>query len=88
MKNKEQQNLFGNLDELSSWHTEWNGMPEYTQNDLMPIQQIIINFESREDIKKFAKLVGQNLTYKTKSIWYPEAKKESVVNKKYINSSE
>lgn len=32
--------------------------------DSQPVQKIVINFESFEDVKLFAELIGQNLTKK------------------------
>jgi hypothetical protein len=34
-------------------------------------RQLTIRFKSQEDIDEFAKLIGQKITDKTKSIWYP-----------------
>lgn len=50
----------------------WKGMPTYDQNDNPPYRQIYLNFRNEEDYKAFAKLVDQNLSDKTKSIWYPK----------------
>jgi len=85
MKEKNVETLFGeNLDYLSSWAKEWKQMPEFVQEDAMPIKQLIINFETKEDYYEFAKVVGQKLTYQTKSIWFPEAEKLSVKEKRYV----
>jgi DNA polymerase elongation subunit (family B) len=53
------------------WKKEWVGMPEFIQEDLSPFQKIIVNFETKEDINNFAKLIGHSLTYKTDTIWFP-----------------
>jgi len=50
----------------------WKGMPTFDQNDNPPYKQIYLNFRNEEDYKEFAKLVNQNLSDKTKSIWYPK----------------
>jgi len=50
----------------------WEGMPEFEQDDLSPIQTIKVNFATIQDREAFAELVGQKLTGKTQSIWYPE----------------
>ena len=39
---------------------EWVGMPEF-----------VLRFETEEDLNDFAKLIGQKLTPKTKSLWFP-----------------
>jgi hypothetical protein len=54
-----------------SWLEEWQNMPEFVQEKQEPYAQIIIRFESKEDLEDFAKLIGQKLNQKTKSIWHP-----------------
>ena len=51
--------------------SEWEGMPEFVQERKNPHSKIIFRFESEEDLQAFANLIGQNLTSKTKSAWYP-----------------
>jgi hypothetical protein len=51
---------------------EWDGMPEFISNDENAVRDIIVHFTSDEDVKKFAELVNQNITDKTKFIWFPE----------------
>lgn len=50
----------------------WKGMPTFDQNDNPPWKQIYVNFRNKEDYEAFAKLVEQDLTDKSKSIWYPK----------------
>lgn len=50
-------------------------MPEFIQEEKKPFSTINIRFRNQEDLDKFAKLIGQKLTPKTKSIWYPEMEK-------------
>jgi len=50
----------------------WKGMPTFDQNDNPPWKQIYVNFRNKEDYEEFAKLVEQDLTDKSKSIWYPK----------------
>jgi hypothetical protein len=50
----------------------WKGMPTFDQNDNPPWKQIYVNFRNKEDYETFAKLVEQDLTDKSKSIWYPK----------------
>lgn len=50
---------------------EWDGMPEFVQNKKEPYAKIIVRFESEEDLQEFARIIGQKLTKKTKSIWHP-----------------
>jgi hypothetical protein len=73
--------LFDDLPDYSEEH--WGEMPEYVHRDLTPVKQILVSFNSREDMAAFAKLVGQTVTMKTQSIWYPEADITSYTDKRY-----
>lgn len=64
---------------------EWAGMPEFTQDDQTSWKQVIVHFNTPEDLEAFAKLVGQTLTPKTRSIWFPEAEIGRLVTKRYVN---
>ena len=61
----------------------WDGMPEYVQESAQPIQKIIVGFATQEDILRFAKLVGQPITPKTRSIWYPPLVNKPIYNKRW-----
>jgi len=65
---------------------EWDGMPEFKQEDLMG-RSIIVHFKNNEDILAFAKLVEQNITGKTKYIWYPFLPPESNLHLRYKDES-
>lgn len=89
MKDKKQQlNLLGDLEVNESWKEHWVGMPEYIQNDEKPHQQIIVSFRNEQDVKDFAELIGQKLTYRTKSVWFPKYKLEKPSNFLYIQQDE
>ena len=84
MANDNQENLFGPEGVPEQWKLEWEGMPEFKADDLTSFQYIIVHFQNKEDVNKFAKLVNQKLTYKTKSIWYPEAEMANNTIFRYI----
>jgi len=50
----------------------WKEMPEFEQNDLEFEQEITVRFMARDDVKLFAEIIGQTVTEKTKSIWFPK----------------
>lgn len=60
----------------------WGDMPEFNQEDKSAYKQLLVNFENEDDFKNFAELIQQNITTKTKSIWYP-AHEEEKVNVEY-----
>ena len=87
MKNKDTPQSFFNLDDFSKWKKEWIGMPEFIQEDLNPVQQIIVSFATEEDVQEFAKFIDQKLTNKTQSIWYPKAEIFNAINYIWTNES-
>lgn len=66
----------------------WVGMPAHEQSHLMPHKQLIVNFQTEEDLLAFARLVGRKLTMKTKSIWYPERDTIASVLTRWIDEEE
>jgi hypothetical protein len=52
---------------------EWNGMPEFHQEDLMPFRTVNVRFRNQEDVDRFAALMEQAITPKQKTIWFPFA---------------
>lgn len=72
----DQQNLF---DVPPAWSKHWTGnLPQFKQNDLMPWQSVKVHFRNLEDRRKFAKLIEQNLTELTPSVWYPKEERKSL----------
>lgn len=61
----------------------WDGMPEFEQESAQPIKKIIVGFATQEDMLKFSKLVGQPITPKTRSIWYPPLVHKPIYNKRW-----
>jgi len=82
-----------NLDEIEQMMTiygdeyspsdEWKGMPEFNQEDKTAYQSIHVHFLNQKDVDSFAKLIKQNITEKTRSIWYPEIIIEKYADKEY-----
>lgn len=50
---------------------EWDGMPDFSDK-LDAERKIVVSFANGADVQDFAKAIGQKITDKTKSIWYPE----------------
>jgi len=55
---------------------EWQGMPEFHQEDLTGYQSIHVHFKTKEDVISFAELIDQKITDKTRAIWFPEAEQQ------------
>jgi len=67
---------------------EWQGMPEFEQEAQDAYKAVIVRFAAPDDYQDFATLVKQNLTDKTKSIWYPVRDQDQYNrNKTYANES-
>jgi ParB-like chromosome segregation protein Spo0J len=71
-----------NIDKINP-QDEWEGMPEFENEDLTPNKQIIISFKNQEDVDSFSKLIKQNITDKTKSLWFPKVENEKQFDKRY-----
>lgn len=82
--NEAQSLLFG---EKENWKDEWKGMPEFEQKNLLPEYSVRINFACVEDLKKFSELIGQPLTTKTNSIWFPAQLKANLSDKVYVDEA-
>ena len=66
---------------------EWIGMPEFHQEDLTPYRVINVRFRNEEDVAKFAELMGQQITPKLKTIWFPYAEFRRVAHLRYVDES-
>lgn len=75
--------LFGEEEIPHEIRKEWEGMPECINQDLTASKQLIVSFRNSEDYKAFAELVGQRLTPKTKSIWFPQVEISKYMDKQY-----
>jgi len=50
-------------------------MPECDQSAAEPFRTLKVHFNEQAAVDAFAKLIGQNVTDKTKYVWYPKAVK-------------
>lgn len=64
----------------------WQGMPEFNQKGEPSYQTIIVRFDTKEDVEKFARRMEQTITPKTKSIWFPY--KAPIDGQNYLATSE
>lgn len=85
MNKEENQGQLFNTEEFEKWKPEWKGMPEFKQDDVTSWKRIIVHFETEEDMKTFGKIIGQKLTYKTRSIWFPEAEIGRIAGRMYVD---
>jgi ParB-like chromosome segregation protein Spo0J len=64
---------------------EWEGMPEFEQPDQMPHRTIHMHFDDDQAVMDFARIIGQSVSDKTKSLWYPERKPRKPTGEKYFS---
>ena len=64
---------------------EWQGMPEFVQEDLSPHRVIYVRFRNAEDVTKFEELMGQRITEKQKTIWFPYAEPRLRAHLRYVD---
>ena len=77
--------ILKNFEEGNNWEEEYQGMPEFENEDQTSFKQIKVHFANKNDLNNFAKLIGQKLTLKIRSIWFPRAEIESLANTKYVD---
>ena len=66
---------------------EWQGMPEFEQEEAGALKTLKVHFVTKEDIAAFAALMGQTVTMDTKYIWYPPKKDENLKPYKVLDES-
>ena len=82
----ESKKLFPEIKKLAEpWEEEWQDMPEFVHEDLTSYRRIIVHFRNEEDIQKFAELVGQKITSKTKSLWHPKLETRHFEHMRYVD---
>lgn len=65
---------------------EWEGMPEFEQEDVSGIR-LIVHFARAESVSEFGRLIGQDVNENTKSIWYPKLERENLKQYRVIDES-
>jgi len=67
------------------WKIEWQGMPEFVQDDNLPCKTLVVNFPCRDDMVAFAELIGQRITADTPSVWFPKKDRVRRIDVAYID---
>jgi len=70
-------------DNARSWAKLWKYMPEFVQEDLEPDQTLLVHFRSDKDRQSFGDLIGQPLTDRTQSVWWPKEDNVIQEDKRY-----
>lgn len=80
-------NIF-DFSDLESIESEWQGLPEYNQPHNGAFRQIVVEFDNDEDVEEFGNLIGQSLTEKTKSLWFPPRDRNDVADLFWVSTIE
>ena len=64
---------------------EWQGMPEFEQDDVGAFQSVAVHFRDQEGVDEFARLIAQKITDRTKFVWFPFEIEESYIDKRYVS---
>ena len=57
-------------------NAEWQGMPEFHQEDtLSAFATVLVRIDNESDLTAFAKLMNQTVNRETRSIWFPQKSK-------------
>jgi hypothetical protein len=82
-----QVSIFENLND--DWRSHWVDMPEYEQDKTeKEFAKITVRFRNIDDLMEFSKLISQNITEKTKSIYFPKIERGLNANKIYIDDNQ
>ena len=66
-------------------YKEWKGMPGF-ENEKTEFRKVIVHFDNQEAVDAFFKLLNQEATEKTLSIWYPQKERNVFIDKRYSSS--
>lgn len=80
----ELEKLFGTVAEDSA--LEWSDLPGFTQDDATAHRTLKVHFASDADVAEFARLVGQSITEKTRSLWFPYVAPEKFIDKRWASN--
>lgn len=84
-----QATMFGSDDDFKLAWQEWQGMPEFRQDDLTPDSSVLVHFRNAADRKAFHDLLGQRPGRGPgQSLWYPAAEIGRFADKRYRDASE
>jgi hypothetical protein len=75
-----------NIGQPDNPNDEWEGMPEF-ENHPKAARTIHVHFENLEDANSFARIIGQKISEKTSSIWYPEKQRRDMSGVYFENES-
>lgn len=64
-------------------NAEWEGMPEFDQQDKTAFRSIVVHFKDQAALDKFLKATKMKVTENTRYLWFPEIEIERLADKRY-----
>jgi len=64
---------------------EWQGMPEFVNEDKKSFRHIVIHMDNQEAVDNLSALLQQPINEKTKWLWHPKMARDSVKGIAYID---
>jgi hypothetical protein len=80
----QQLSLFGELLAPDDPIDQWYQMPEFVQEDNLPLYTIKVHFFSELALRKFALLTGLKVTIQTQYTYFPPVAKEVLNDRRYV----
>jgi hypothetical protein len=71
-----------------NWRNEWKNMPEFEMENLASRRKIVVHFRNDADVGLFAKTVGQQISPKQPSLWFPYMPPRRGAHLLYIDGEE
>ena len=76
-------NMFDDDGNSLDANEEWEGMPQFEQENAKAFKSIVVHFKDEAALKQFTKKLKCDVAEKTKYIWYPEIEIAHVANNRY-----
>ena len=67
---------------------EWQGMPEFENEDQTSKFQATVHFANEADVQAFEELLKQKIPTNTRAIWYPKAERQVVRGSGYVSNGQ
>lgn len=65
---------------------EWEGMPEFVQEDKTAFRTLYVHFGDQEAVEEFMDLIGQSFSPDAKYIWHPKQEREDFMAFRYAGA--
>jgi hypothetical protein len=75
-------------DTVEDPRAEWDdGMPSYKNDGFVAFRTLYVHFKTQEAVDEFCALIDQEITDKTKFVWYPAEARDKTTGEHYVDAS-